>query len=345
MDVDHPQPALWSVGPIHEQRGPQEFPSAAEGSIVVSGRHIQEGASVFVNGRRVPGSVRCEGGQLPGCLDERVVIELQSLPGIHFVQVQNPDGLFSNDFIFFGRPVGGDGKTRPLPRTDSEETAVSDSPPRPGPFAAPSTDGAGGIVAASDGTRFRTETVVSGLEAPAGLAFAPDGRLFVAELPGRVRVVQDGRLASRPALTLYDALVPGDEFLLGLTLDPEFGSNGYVYLLQAGLGPDASPAGRIVRYREVENTLAEAVILLDDLPLAALDGGATLRIGPDGLLYVALGDVEPGDTPGQPARVARVLVGASRPARTRLASAYRRPVGSRIGPAWDDGAYSRRRGG
>ena len=295
VDVDHPQPALWSVGPIHEQRGPQEFPSAAEGSIVVSGRHIQEGASVFVNGRRVPGSVRCEGGQLPGCLDERVVIELQSLPGIHFVQVQNPDGLFSNDFIFFGRPVGGEDKTSPLPRTDSEETAVPDSPSPPGPFATPSTEGAGGIVAASDGTRFRTETVVSGLEAPTGLAFAPDGRLFVAELPGRVRVVQNGRLAPRPALTLYDALVPGDEFLLGLTLDPEFGSNGYVYLLQARLGLDASPAGRIVRYREVENTLAEAVILLDALPLAALDGGATLRFGPDGLLYLALGDVEPGD--------------------------------------------------
>ncbi|MXZ71308.1 MAG: hypothetical protein F4Z04_07360 [Acidobacteria bacterium] len=294
VDVDHPQPALWSVGPIQEQRGAQEFPSASDGSILVGGRHIREGASVFVNGRRVPGHVRCEGGQLPDCLGERVVIELQSLPGIHFVQVQNPDGLFSNDFIFFGRPLGGDGETHPIPRTDAQETAVPERPSLPGPSAPRSADGVGGEFAALDGTRFRTKTVVSGLEVPTGLAFAPDGRLFVAELPGRVRVVKEGRLVRQPALTLGEALATGDEFLLGITLDPEFERNHLVYLLQARVGPNASPVARIVRYREMENTLAEAAILLDDLPLAALDGGGALRFGPDGLLYVALGDADSG---------------------------------------------------
>ena len=293
VDVDHPQPAIWTVGPIHAQRGAQEFPSASNGSILVSGRHIQEGASVFVNGRRVPGAVHCEMGRLPNCVHERVVIELQSFSGIHFVQVQNPDGLFSNDFIFFGRSVGE--PTDPVPRTDAQEPTVSESPGPPGPFGGTFGQGAGGVFTAVDGTRFQAETAVTGLAAPTGLGFAPDGRLFVAERPGRVRVVQDGRLAPEPALTLGTTLVPEETLLLGLTLDPEFDRNHFVYLLQARSGPGASRVGRIVRYREVENTLGEAVVLLDDVPLSALDGGGALRFGPDGLLYVALGDAGAGD--------------------------------------------------
>ena len=299
-DVDHPQPAIWSVGPIHVQRGAQEFPSVSDGSILVSGRHIQDGAIVFVNGRRVPGGVRCESGQPPDCDGERVVIELQSPPGIHFVQIQNPDGFFSNDFIFFGRSLGSRAETNPLPRADARETGGSDSPPLSTPSVAPSVEGDGEVFASTDGNRFRTEAVVTGLEAPASLAFAPDGRLFVAERPGRVRVVQEGQLLPEPALVLGRVSVLGEGHLLGLALDPGFARNGFVYLLQARIGPGASRSARIVRYREVENTLAEAVILLDDLPVAALDGGGSLRFGPEGLLYVALG-ADPADAAQDPA--------------------------------------------
>ena len=63
--------------------------------MVVSGRHLKEGASVIVNGRKTKGSVRLGD-------NERVEIELANLPpeGMHFVQLQNRDGLFTNDFIF-----------------------------------------------------------------------------------------------------------------------------------------------------------------------------------------------------------------------------------------------------
>ena len=96
VDVDNPQPALWTLGTIHEQRGRQKFPTLHGGNttMTVSGRHLQDGAHLIVDGRRVPGTVSREG--------ETVEVALATLPplGMHFLQVQNPDGLFSNDFIF-----------------------------------------------------------------------------------------------------------------------------------------------------------------------------------------------------------------------------------------------------
>ena len=96
-DVEHPQPALWTLGPIEQQRGHQDFPILYGGnnSMTVSGRHIEDDANLIVDGRRVSGDVSLEE-------DETVVVALASLPdvGMHFLQVQNPDGLFSNDFIF-----------------------------------------------------------------------------------------------------------------------------------------------------------------------------------------------------------------------------------------------------
>lgn len=95
-DVDHPQPALWTLGPIHEQRGLQQFPILYSGNskMALSGRHFGEDAYIVVDGRREPGTLSIDG--------ETVVVELNQIPevGMHFLQVQVPQGLFSNDFIF-----------------------------------------------------------------------------------------------------------------------------------------------------------------------------------------------------------------------------------------------------
>ena len=96
-DYDNPQPGIWAQGPIEKQRGAQKFPvlSKQNKTMVVSGRHLKEGASVIVNGRKAEGSVKLGS-------NERVEIELANLPpeGMNFVQLQNKNGLFSNDFIF-----------------------------------------------------------------------------------------------------------------------------------------------------------------------------------------------------------------------------------------------------
>ena len=98
-DYDSPQPALWTHGPIHQQRGRQQFPVlyGENRTMTISGRHLEDGAHLIVDGRRVPGTIMARKDK-----DETVQIELEELPevGIHFLQVQNQDGLFSNDFIF-----------------------------------------------------------------------------------------------------------------------------------------------------------------------------------------------------------------------------------------------------
>ena len=96
-DYDHPQPALWTLSEIHRQSGRQKFPEVAgdKKTMTLHGRHIREGAHVLVNGRRVKASIKF--GE-----KERLQITLAKLPsiGTHYLQVQNADGLFSNDFIF-----------------------------------------------------------------------------------------------------------------------------------------------------------------------------------------------------------------------------------------------------
>lgn len=102
-DVDHPQPAIWTLGPIEQQRGRQKFPvlTPDEPVMQVSGRHLRADAALFVDGRRVPGALTF--GE-----DETLEIKFEELPadGLHFLQVQNAGGLFSNDFLFHVAPNG-----------------------------------------------------------------------------------------------------------------------------------------------------------------------------------------------------------------------------------------------
>ena len=68
--------------------------------------------------------------------------------------------------------------------------------------------------------RFRVETVLTGLEVPWSMNFAPDGRLFITERPGRVRIATLGGGSSELALTLDGVYTQGEAGLLGLALDP-----------------------------------------------------------------------------------------------------------------------------
>ena len=92
-----PQPAIWTDGEIQAQAGHQAFPrlKSRERLMTMRGRHVDEGAFPLVDGRRAEGLVRVDG--------ETVVVELAATPGdgMHLLQVHNPGGLVSNDFLFF----------------------------------------------------------------------------------------------------------------------------------------------------------------------------------------------------------------------------------------------------
>ena len=145
------------------------------------------------------------------------------------------------------------------------------------------------VFTARDGARFRVETVMSDLEIPWSLAFAPDGRLFVTERPGRVRILNLATFMSEVALTLDGVFAQGEAGLLGLALDPNFAQNRFVYVYySAATGGGA--VNRIERYREVGGRLGERAVILDGIPAATIHDGGRLKFGPDGLLYATAGD-------------------------------------------------------
>ena len=79
---------------------------------------------------------------------------------------------------------------------------------------------------------FEERTVVGGLTEPTAMAWAPDGRLFVAEKPGRLKVVAPGGTSATPILDISSSVNDfHDRGLLGLAIDSAFATNGYIYLL------------------------------------------------------------------------------------------------------------------
>jgi len=140
------------------------------------------------------------------------------------------------------------------------------------------------------------QLIASGLEAPWSVALAPDGRLFVTERPGRVRIVRlgaGGGLASRPWATVPARANPDAERgLLGIALDPDFARNGFVYLYYSYAGAGGATLNRLVRMRDTNGSGTDETILLDNIPGSSNHDGGRIAFGPDGMLYVATGDGE-----------------------------------------------------
>jgi glucose/arabinose dehydrogenase len=143
---------------------------------------------------------------------------------------------------------------------------------------------------------FTRTNFVSGLGNATAFAQAPDGRLFVAEQGGTLRIVQaNGTLLATPFMTLASVDSSGERGLIGLTLDPNFATNGYLYIYYTSTVGGAH--NRIVRVTANPNTPnlvsvgSEALIAeLPALSTATNHNGGVLRFGTDGKLYVGVGD-------------------------------------------------------
>jgi glucose/arabinose dehydrogenase len=140
-------------------------------------------------------------------------------------------------------------------------------------------------VTTADHVRLRSEVVADALDSPTDLAFTVDNRIFIAERAGRVRVVREGRLEAAPALTLP---ATRETALLGVAVDPSFDRTRFVYLLYTETSRHGGSAFSVARFREVNDTLADRVVLLDEVQTSAAHSRAALRFGPDGKLYVVL---------------------------------------------------------
>ena len=136
--------------------------------------------------------------------------------------------------------------------------------------------------------RFRVETIAANLEVPWAIAFAPDGRIFFTERPGRVRVIENGRLRPEPVVTIRDVEPTGESGLMDLSLHPQFVSNHYLYLAYVYRG--SGERVRVLRFREMAGGLAEPLVIIENIPAARFHAGTRARFGPDGKLYITTGD-------------------------------------------------------
>jgi glucose/arabinose dehydrogenase len=155
---------------------------------------------------------------------------------------------------------------------------------------APKGKGAGEVTGTADGAvKFRVETVVSNLQVPWSIVFAPDGRIFFTERPGRVRVIENGRLRPEPLAVISDVEARSESGLMGMTLHPQFASNHFIYLAYA-YNSSNGQRDRVVRYRETGAGLTDRKLIIEDIPAAQFHAGCRLRFGPDGKLYVTTGE-------------------------------------------------------
>ena len=140
---------------------------------------------------------------------------------------------------------------------------------------------------------FQEERIATGLN-PTTMTFAPDGRLFVLEKTGLVRLVKDGALQAKPVLDLEARVDPwGERGLLALILDPQFARNGWFYLYYTAKEP--KPHNRVSRFTlrgSVADPASEQVIFaLPELgQRAPFHIGGGIRFGRDGKLYISTGD-------------------------------------------------------
>ena len=144
------------------------------------------------------------------------------------------------------------------------------------------------------------DRAVANVGNPTALAFTPDGRMLIATQPGKLRVYQNGSLRSVPALDLSGKACSNSERgLLGVTVDPDFKANRYIYVYYTfkkhGVceqNTAKSPVNRVARYTLSDNNIASGgKVLIDNIPSPNGNHNAGgLNFGKDGYLYVSVGD-------------------------------------------------------
>lgn len=130
--------------------------------------------------------------------------------------------------------------------------------------------------------------VAAGLKKPTDFQFLPDGRILVAEKSGRIRIVKDGAVQRRP---LYRVFTPtqGERGLGALAVDPDFETNGYIYVAYTTIGARDRLARLTVRGDRVVFGSRKVLLQSTDRSAFYHHGGA-LGFGPDGALYWGVGD-------------------------------------------------------
>lgn len=138
---------------------------------------------------------------------------------------------------------------------------------------------------------YQVQTVVEGLEHPWSLAFLPDGRKLVTERPGRLRVIEEGRLREAPVEGVPEVFASGQSGLLEVLPAQDFADSGTLFLSFVH-GDDDANHTRVVRARFDGERLHDVQPILTTVPAKSGDahGGGKMLFLPDGTLLVSMGD-------------------------------------------------------
>jgi aldose sugar dehydrogenase len=136
---------------------------------------------------------------------------------------------------------------------------------------------------------WKVEVVTTDLFVPWSLVFTSPTRMLLTERNGTVRVIENEKLLPKPIHTFSEVKSTQEEGLMGMTLDPDYAANKYVYLVYA------YPSGteyidKVVRFTDAGDHFEEEKVILDDIPAAQYHAGSRIKFGPDGKLYITTGD-------------------------------------------------------
>jgi glucose/arabinose dehydrogenase len=132
------------------------------------------------------------------------------------------------------------------------------------------------------------EIIAQGLQAPRSIDISKDGRIFVSEKRGSIRVVDNGTLLTEPVGDIKAENI-GDAGLLGLTLHPNFTQNHlfYVYYTYSN---GTGLFNKVLMLEESNNRIIDSKTILDGIPGDDYRDGGRIKFGPDGKIYVSTGD-------------------------------------------------------
>lgn len=181
----------------------------------------------------------------------------------------------------------------------------------------------------TDTPGFKTEIVIPGLQQPWEIAFLPDGRMLYTERDGTLSIYENGQVREAK---ISGVVARGEGGLMGLTLDPQFDRNRYMYLCF-----NAATDIRVIRLRleqDLSPSTEEAIITGIPANITVSPGrhsGCRIGFGPDGNLWVGTGDAAQGDTSVQPRSLGGKVLRITRDGR---------PVAGNIKGAFDPRVFS-----
>lgn len=136
---------------------------------------------------------------------------------------------------------------------------------------------------------FIVEPFVEGLEIPWDLVFLSDNRALVTERPGRVRLIENGRLRDDP-YAVVDTAAIGEGGLMGLAVHPDYPGQPYIYIMYTyQVGMDLF--NKVVRLRDTGVAAKQDKTIVERIPGHRVHDGGRIGFGPDRMLYVCTGDV------------------------------------------------------